>query len=93
MPAVEHGLCIANADGTGIRKLADCPFFTDLGWSLDGELMAFRADCQLSLGDDKPHDRVGQGEDGQGYLSLGRTPRHPTCTSPQCGVGTGTRRP
>jgi hypothetical protein len=69
---VEHGLYIANADGTAIRKLADCPFSTDLGWSVDGELMAFRADCWLALRDDKPHDRVGQGEDGQGYLSLDR---------------------
>jgi hypothetical protein len=59
VPPVEHGLYIANADGTAIRKLADYSFSTDLGWSLDGELMAFRADRWLALGDGKPHDRVG----------------------------------
>jgi len=62
--AAKHGLYIANADGTGIRKPADHSFSTYRGWSLDGEWIAFRADCRLSLNDDKPHDGVGQGEDG-----------------------------
>ena len=72
MPPVEHGLCIANADGTGIRKLADSRFPRTLAGLRMGSLIAFRADCQLSLGDDKPRDRVGQGEDGQAYLSFDR---------------------
>lgn len=42
VPSAEHGLYIVNADGTEIRKLVDYSSSTGLGWSADGEWIAFR---------------------------------------------------